>query len=147
MKINTSRFGEIEVDTENIIEFKDGIPAFEDLKRYILISIEENESLYWLQSVDDGDIAFILADPFSFVKDYEPKLSEKVVNDLQIERQKDVLLFTMLVIPENMEDMTANLAAPVVINMERKLGRQVILTDKDYPIKYPVLSAVAGEGE
>lgn len=147
MKLNTSRFGEIDVDIENIIQFKDGIPAFEDLRRYILISIEDSPSLYWLQSVDDGDIAFILADPFSFTKGYEPKLSEKVLKDLQIERQEDVLLFTMLVIPENMEDMTANLAAPVVINIEKKLGRQVILTDKDYPIRYPVFSAVAGEGE
>ena len=63
MKINTSRFYAIEVDEKDIIEFRQGIPAFEHLKRYIIISLEDDTHFYWLQSIDDGDIAFILADP------------------------------------------------------------------------------------
>ena len=81
MKINTSRFGEMEIEEESIIEFRHGIPAFEELKRYIIISLEGDDNFYWLQSVDDGDIAFILADPFNFTVDYEPVLSDSILKD------------------------------------------------------------------
>ncbi len=147
MKINTSRFGEIEIDEENIIEFRQGIPAFEHLKRYTIISFEDDDSFYWLQSIDDGDIAFILADPFNFTVGYEPVLPDSVLEELKIEKKEDVLLLSMLVIPDKIDNMTANLAAPIVINMDKKLGKQVILPEGNYPIRHPVFAATAREGE
>ncbi len=147
MKINTSRFGEMEIEEESIIEFRHGIPAFEELKRYIIISLEGDDNFYWLQSVDDGDIAFILADPFNFTVDYEPVLSDSILKELQIEKEEDVLVLTMLVVPDEIENMTANLAAPIVININKKLGKQVILTEGDYPVRHPVFVSTLREGE
>ncbi|NMA96036.1 MAG: flagellar assembly protein FliW [Clostridiales bacterium] len=147
MKINSSRFGIIEVDKDNIIEFSKGIPAFEDFKRYVLLSEEDAPSLYWLQSVDDGDVSFILIDPFEIAEGYKPKLSEKTIRDLKIERQEDVVLLTMLIVPEDMKNMTTNLQSPIIINMKERLGKQVILIDDDYPMRFPVFSEPDGEGE
>lgn len=139
MKINTNYFGEVEVAEEAIIEFPEGILAFEHYKKYVLLDSEEELPFRWLQSVENPDISFIIINPFVFKMDYEFKLPDAVVEKLKIASEEDVLVYTIVVIPENFQEMTANLLAPVVINIQEKIGKQIILEGTSYHTKHKML--------
>jgi flagellar assembly factor FliW len=145
MIVETSRFGSVEVDDDKIIHFEDGLPGFENLTKYILLSPPELNPFHILQSIEDKDIALTIADPFLFKKDYAPLIKEKVFADLKIEDSTHAALFTTMVIPEDYRKMTANLMAPIVINPNKRLGKQVILDQGDYPVRYPIFDNQDGE--
>lgn len=146
MKINTLRFGQIEVDEDKVILFKEGIPGLNHLKKYILIHEDEKTPLHWLQSVEDGSIALVLADPFVFKPDYAPCIHEDILTELQAETEEDLIVMTILVIPEDIKKMTANLMAPIVFNPQKRLAKQVILDKGDYPLRFPVYEALKRKG-
>lgn len=141
MKLDTSYFGEIEIDEESILEFPEGILAFERLRKFVIIDSKEEELPFkWLQSIDDAEVSFIMIDPFLFKPDYEVDISDQVIDKLKIENEEDVAIYTFLVIPENVNDMTANLVGPIVINCSKKLGKQVVLEDNRYHTKHRVIA-------
>ena len=137
MKLTTAYFGELEIQEDQIIHFPHGMFAFEDQQRFILIPCEDMElPVAWLQSLDDTDLAFVVMSPFVFRPDYEFKISDEVEAELEIKSPTDVTVLALLVIPEDVNKMTANLLAPIVINIVSKKGRQVILDDKQYTTKH-----------
>ena len=138
MIVETARFGSVEVDEDKVILFEDGLPGFESLTKYIILSPPELNPFHILQSVEDKDIALTIADPCLFKKDYSPLIKETVFDELKIEDNKDAALFTTIVIPEDYMKMTANLMAPILINSDKMLGKQVILDKGDYPVRYPI---------
>lgn len=138
MQIKTAYFGEVEIEESSIIEFPEGVPAFEELKKFTILDTEEELPFRWLQSIDREEIAFIMINPFLFKSDYEIKLSDMVIEKLKISSEEDVMIYTIVVIPENMEDVTANLVAPVIINIREKLGKQVVLENVDYHTKHKI---------
>lgn len=141
MKINTLRFGEIKIDENKILNFQNGILAFENLKKFILIDVAENNAFKWLQSVDDTDISFLLVDPFLVNRNYSVYLDDMVKKDLEIENEDEVLIYTIVTIPDGgIKDATTNLIGPIVLNWKQKKGKQIILENKDLTIKYPLFS-------
>jgi flagellar assembly factor FliW len=137
MKLSTAYFGEIEIQEEQIIHFPHGLFAFEDQKRFVLIPCEDTEiPMAWLQSLDDPDLAFVVMNPFVFRTDYEFKISDEVETELEIKNESDVTVLVLLVIPDDVNKMTANLLAPIIINVVSRKGRQVILDDKNYQTKH-----------
>jgi len=139
MIINTKNFGEIEVTEESIIQFPDGILAFEDQKRFTIIENEDKDNPFqWLQSIDTPELAFVIINPFIFKKDYDFNIPESVVEKLNINSSEDVTIYSIVVVPEDLKKMTANLSGPVIINAKKKLAKQIILDDKRYNTKYPI---------
>ncbi|WPX07817.1 flagellar assembly protein FliW [Anaerocellum danielii] len=128
-------FGELEVSEENIIFFEEGIPAFENLKKFVIIK-EDEGPFYWLQSVEDKDIAFVLINPFEIKPDYEFDIPDDVVKKLEIDSSQDVAVFCIVVIPEDVKQTRVNLKAPVIINVNKRKGMQYLLDDERYPIRY-----------
>uniref|UniRef100_A0A7C5V1V0 Flagellar assembly factor FliW n=1 Tax=Caldicellulosiruptor owensensis TaxID=55205 RepID=A0A7C5V1V0_9FIRM len=128
-------FGELEVSEENIIFFEEGIPAFEDLKKFVIIKQDESP-FYWLQSIEDKDIAFVILNPFEIKPDYEFDLPDEVVNKLEITSASDVAVFCIVVIPEDVKQTRVNLKAPIIINVNKRKGIQYLLDDERYPLKY-----------
>src|SRR5690554_3315326 len=98
MIVETSRFGSVEVDDDKIIHFEDGLPGLENLTKYIILSPPELAPFHLLQSIQDGDIALIISDPFLFKEDYSPYINESVVEDLKIEDDSEAAIFTIIVI-------------------------------------------------
>ncbi|WP_039764860.1 flagellar assembly protein FliW [Caldicellulosiruptor sp. F32] len=134
-KVQSRVFGELEVNEENIISFEEGIPAFENLKKFVII--KENESpFYWLQSVEDKDIAFVIINPFEIKPDYEFDMSDEVLKKLEIQSESDVAVFCIVVIPEDVKQTRVNLKAPIIINVNKKKGMQYLLDDERYPLRY-----------
>lgn len=137
MKIKTTNFGEIEISKEKIICFQEGIPAFEEEKEFIIILNEDKENpFHWLQSVNNPDLSFIIINPFEIFKDYDILLPDLAINKLKIEKEEDVLIYSIVVVPEDLTKMTANLQGPIVINTRERLGKQVILDDGRYTTKH-----------
>lgn len=139
MKVMTSYAGEIEYQEDDVICFPDGIYAFPDTKDFIMVGeMTEEFPFMWLQAVNMPEVTFIITNPFLFSSDYDFELKEEEMKELQIERKEQVLVASLVVIPEEkIQDTTTNLKAPLVINTEKKLGKQVIL-DEEYPYKFKI---------
>jgi flagellar assembly factor FliW len=137
MKIQTSRFGAMEVADQNLIQIPEGLLGFEDLQKYFIVDPFDDTMILWLQSVDRPEIAFPVLEPKVFRPDYHVRLSANELRLLRIESisRGDTLVYSILTIPEDPRNMTANLKAPVVINVKESLGRQVVLQENEYSIK------------
>jgi flagellar assembly factor FliW len=140
MKIQTTRFGELEIADSSVITFNKGIPGFEESKKYVLIPADDKGEtpFFFLQSIDREEVNFFLVDPFSFFKEYDIKLEEQMVDRLELESPTDALVLTTVTAKGEIKDATTNLKAPLVINNNRQLGMQVVLDNKDYLIKQPL---------
>lgn len=146
MKINTEIFGEIEIDEKDIVTFPEGLLGFEEERKFIIINTEEGAQFSWLQSIQTPELSFVIMDPFFAFPDYDIIIPKKVQEKLEIKDEKDVLIYSMVVIPENMEKMTTNLLGPIIINVNRKLGKQVILDDNRYTTKHFIFQQKAESG-
>lgn len=137
MKVTTSNFGQIEIEKEKIINFPQGLLGFPDEKQFIIINDEDEEnSFQWLQSLDQPDLAFVIINPFLIYEDYDIKISKTIKDKLEIGDIKDLAIYSIVVIPQDVEKMTANLLGPLVINVNKKIGKQIILDDNRYTTKH-----------
>jgi len=136
VEILTRDFGKVNIDEDKIIKFPDGIPGFLDEKEFVLLPLEEDSLFVIMQSINTPELAFITIEPRNIIKDYEFVISEKTENLLKIEGIEDIILLNIVNIKDELKDMTINLAAPLVININKHLGKQIILDDNDYPVKY-----------
>ncbi len=141
MIIKTTRFGEIEIDENKIIFFPRGILGFPDQRRFVLLPHREDSPFCWLQAVDDPDLTFVVVNPFVINPDYKPEFKDEVLSGLEIEEGDVIDLLSIVTVPrENPQAMTANLLGPIVINVSKRLAKQVVLDPHKYPLKYPLLS-------
>lgn len=137
MKINTVNFGELQVGNEEIITFPEGILGFPELRRYCLVDPADDTLILWLQSLDDSRIAFAVLEPKIFKPDYVVKLSAQELKQLRLDNINQSIVFTILTIPRgDATQMTANLKAPIVINLKEQVGRQVVLQENEYSLKH-----------
>lgn len=124
IQVTTSRFGVLEAENEKIINFADGLVGLSNMKRFILID-HRDTPLKWLQSLDDPDIAFIVASPDIIVEGYSIDLDKAVKQHLQLDNDDDlVVLVTMRV---QGEDVVANFQGPLLINSRTMRGVQIVL--------------------
>lgn len=139
MVLNTKHFGNIEIEQSGIITFEEGLPGFEYAKQFVLLYDGQPDNPFcWLQSVDKPDLAFAMIDPEAVIPDYTVEIDDDVVERLGIKSPDDIIYYAILVVPENINDMTANMKAPVIINVRDKKGMQVVMDNSDYDIRYPV---------
>ena len=120
------------------ILFEKGIPGFEDYKYFNVNVIKDNEKFYSIVSKEDDNIGFISISPFDIKKDYEIDLDDEFVKELDIKSEKDVLVLCLITLGKTLKDSTANLKAPIIINIKNNRGKQLILQDDKYKIKQPL---------
>ncbi|MBQ9488002.1 MAG: flagellar assembly protein FliW, partial [Selenomonadaceae bacterium] len=132
-KVNTDRFGEIEIDEKRIIHFKDGIPAFENEHEFIILPYDEESPYYFMQSLNKPDLAFLLTIPEIFFPDYSAEIDDETVEELKIGDAEKVLVYALITIPNgSVRYMTANLLAPLVINLENMQAKQIVMEKSNY---------------
>ncbi len=136
MKINTTRFGHLEVDAEEVITFPEGIIGFDTLKKFCLVDPGDDTLILWLQSLENGAFAFPVLEPKIFKPDYIVKLSAVELKGLQLANVNQSVVFNILTIPANITELTANLKAPIVINLRDQIGKQVVLQENEYSLKH-----------
>lgn len=142
MAFQTRRFGPIEVTKHREIRFKDGIPGLECMRKSILIKIEKTLPFYWLQSLEDGEVSLPVISPAAIDENYAPSVEESALEELELDRDEDLLVVVVAVIPEDVAKMTANMAAPILINIEKNIGKQVILDNPAWQVRRPIYEAL-----
>jgi len=143
MQINTVRFGLIDVDESKLITFEEGIPGLEEYKKYALLQFEESYPIIWLQSVDEGGICLPVLDTFVVISDYVFDIEDEDVRELELKGPEDLHVVSVLVIPDEIKGMTANLAAPIIINTVLGKAKQVVLSGSNYNVRTPIFSEIS----
>ncbi|GDX95258.1 flagellar assembly factor FliW [Planctomycetia bacterium] len=133
MRIHTTRFGRIDVEPADVLNFSSGLPGLEDSRQWALLADAANDALGWLQSVARGDVALAVVSPRRFVPDYQVRIPRSELSPLALAdvRQAQVVV----VVGRNGTSLTLNLKAPIVINLENRTGRQVVASG-DLPLQY-----------
>ena len=151
MEIVTSRFGTLNVDDERVITFSKGLLGFPDYTRYALIQTGEENYFFWLQSADEPNLAFVVTDPAIFFKGYEVPLRNETRHDLGLgaPAEDEVQTLTTLtagtflqvfVICNKVDEwLTGNLLGPLVVNAQNRLAQQVVLTEKKWTTRQPLM--------
>jgi flagellar assembly factor FliW len=140
MNINTKYHGEIEVKEQDVLNFEYGIPGFADEKKFVLLPLPENDWFHILQSVSTPKLGFVVTDPFLFTQEYDFELDQGTVDLLEFTAEKDVKVLTILTMKETLNDSTANLQAPIIINLANNKAKQVILNDTNYQTRYLIFA-------
>lgn len=143
MRVETRLFGPLEVEEDKVLAFPEGLYGFEGLRRFVLIETAAGAPWKWLQSLEDGDICFVVLDPLVVEPGYSPSLSEADLERVGLAREGEAALLVLAVVPEDLTRMTVNLRAPLVLNPVARRGCQVVLPDDRYAIKHPVFAALA----
>lgn len=131
--IQTTRFGELECNKEQIVTFSSGVPGFIEYKKYMIIEIEDSPFQY-LQSIDEPSLAFIIASPFDFFPEYEFELSGELMDEMNINSSENIQIYNIVNVQGELAAATMNLAAPIIINKIDKTGIQHILPNSTYSI-------------
>jgi len=127
---------------EKKLYFDEGLPGFSHLRFYQLNQEEAGSRFFSLQSIEDEQVSFWLVDPFAFHKEYEFQLPEQTKAQLQINEETPIGVLTILTIrPDG--TVTANLKAPIVINQEKGMAKQLILNEEQYDIRHPLFKIQA----
>lgn len=142
MTLTNTRFGTIEYTSDDVVFFKDGMIGFNQFHEYIVVNTKEGSPFRWLQSVEESSLAFLVSDPNAFLEEYSPEISIEEANSLQLtDETPHLVLVTTTIPPGKPDEARANLAAPIIINLETNQGKQVVLQDDAYTIRYPIFSA------
>ena len=140
MTIHTSRFGVISVTNEDVIQFPEGLLGFNELHRFVLLDDPADEIFAWLQSCEDPGIAFPLLEPELFAANYKVQLTKHDMEILGVKNGEGIRSFSIITIPADPTLMTANLKAPVVINVTNRVARQCVLQDNSLAIREPIFT-------
>ncbi len=133
MKIETSRFGPIEIEADDIVFFRNGLLGFEDCQHWVILADGENDSLAWMQSMQFPKIAMPVVSPRKFVPGYQVRLDPKDVELLQLSSAEQA--FVLAVVSRDDDTLTLNLRAPLIVNLSRRMGCQIVTVDTQ-PIQY-----------
>jgi flagellar assembly factor FliW len=136
MIIETKFLETIEVNEQQIIKFNFGVPGFEEYKRFVILDIDGSQELKYLQSVDEKNICLLIITPWKHFADYEIELSNDEIKELEITSHEDVLVYNILTVRE--DKITANLVAPIVINVLKSQAKQIILPNTKYSIRQEI---------
>jgi len=141
VKVATKAYGIIDIDERQRITFPQGLLGFESLKDYVLLDAER-QPFFWLQSLDNEQVAFVLINPFIFRPDYEADIDNEELKTIGISDPGMALIFSIVTISEA-SPMTANLQGPLVINRDTRCGLQAVLTDPRWKTKHDIIAEYA----
>ena len=140
MIVQTSRFGAVELTKEDILSFPEGLIGFDKLTKYVLLDDPNDEIFAWLQSCDDPDVAFPVLEPELFTNNYSVAMTKHDLAALQLPSMERARVFTIVTIPEDPTQMSANMKAPIVINVPLRMARQCVLQDSQLAIREPIFA-------
>ena len=136
MLIQTSRFGEIEVEENQIISLPSGLVGFSEDRRFVIREDDAAAPFLWLQSVDNNGLAFVMIEPHVSISNYELELTQEHLNKLDAKNIEELKVFVLVTMAKEMKDVTINLQGPLLFNPEKRLGLQFIIPDGKYSTRH-----------
>jgi len=140
MLIHTVNFGDVEVPQDKVITFKEGLPGFPQIHRFVLLELDELKPFQYLQALDDPPIALFIINPFLIDSRYEFRLTDSDMEDINSTNSSELAVYAVTTIPDNAAGATINLMAPIVVNHKERRGKQVILLESKYSVQHPLLN-------
>jgi flagellar assembly factor FliW len=134
MEVLTTRFGPIQVDLQDRVEFPRGIVGMPHLRRFVIWNDPEVPAVRWLQSTREPGWALAMLEPRLVVPTYQVRATPDQLSALQITESNDVEVFVTL--NRTVQSSLVNLQAPILINRRSCLGMQLVLSDTRYPVRY-----------
>ena len=142
MKFVATKFGELDFEEKEIIVLPKGILGFSQLTRYILLDKKGSGPFKWLQSVEDPNVAFVIADPRSFFPNYKLEINEKELEELKYTNSKDLITYVIITVPQDASLASADLLGPLVINPKKQLAKQAVMSNSPYTTRHYLLDEV-----
>ena len=137
MQVKTTRFGVVDIADDKVITFPQGLLGFPDHRRYCLLEPGDEACFFWLQSLDEPALAFVVTDPALFFKDYEVPIRAEQAESLDIDKIEDAQVF--VIVNKVGEMLTANLQGPLLINTLNLSGQQLVLADKRWSTRHTLM--------
>lgn len=141
MEVRTTRFGVIDIAEDRVITFPKGMLGFPENTRYCLLEPGEDALFFWLQSLDDPNLAFVVTDPTFFEQEYSVPIRSEQMADLGISKLEDAQVF--VIVNKVDQELTGNLQGPLVVNTLSKTGEQMILADRRWTTRHPLMKVGA----
>ena len=138
MNVFTSRFGNVEIEAEDMIHFENGLIGFDDRKNWVILADAENDAIAWLQSLEDPQLAVAVVSPRRFVPEYQVRIPTEPLKKMNLSASEQA--FVLTVVSRNQNSLTINLRAPVIIVLERRAGWQIITQDNQ-PLQHELTEA------
>lgn len=137
MEVQTTRFGKVDVAEERVITFPKGLLGFHTHTRFCLLQPSDDACFFWLQSVDDPDLTFVITDPALFVPEYSVPIRAEQMQDLRLADVADAQVF--VIVNKVSDKLTGNLQGPLVVNTADKIGEQFVLAEKRWTTRHELM--------
>jgi flagellar assembly factor FliW len=138
MEVRTTRFGVIQIAEDRVITFPKGLLGFPQHSRFCLLEPGDDACFFWLQSLDDAALAFVVTDPILFIKDYSVPVRPEQMGELGLTRLEDAQVF--VIVNKIEQQLTGNLQGPLVINTLTRQGEQMVLAEKRWTTRHPLMT-------
>ena len=137
MEVKTTRFGLVEVDAERVIRFADGFLGFPDCTEFVLLQTNDEGNFFWLQALNQPEVAFVTCDPLLFVPDYQIPVKAEEFEQIGLASMADAQV--LIIVNKVGKVLTGNLQGPLLINALTRCGKQLVLSEKKYSTRHPLL--------
>jgi flagellar assembly factor FliW len=137
--IQSKQWGRLEIDEDEIICFHRGIPGFDHLHKFAIFDSEDMKPFQWLISLEESNLGFVIVPPQIICPSYQPKLFESDLIELNVDQEDQLALFVIVTLATDPTKSTANLQGPLLINLNKRTGKQIVVVDEKYSVKYPIL--------
>ena len=144
MLVQSTRFGELEVAEEQIMDFPEGLLGFPDEKKFALMEYKPESPFYILQSMADPDLTFLMINPFAFFNDYDFQMDDALMAEIGLTADNPPTVFNIATVRDKIQSMTVNLAGPVLVNIRDRKAAQWVIEKTQFPTRYPLFPAAAG---
>lgn len=143
MKVETTRFGTLEVDESTLISMPGGMLGFESCTRFLLLQHRAGSDFRWFQSAEEPAVAFFVVDPITHFANYEVEISDADAEKLHLTNSDDAAVLVILTVSNGGKDISANLAAPIIINSKEQIAAQVVLLNERYSTQHSLIKTCA----
>lgn len=138
MEVQTTRFGTVEIAEDRVITFAKGLLGFTSCSRFCLLQPNDDAAFFWLQSIDEPDLAFVVTDPSLFFQEYSAPIRQEQMEDLALDRLEDAQVF--VIVNKVNDTLTANLQGPIVVNSVTKTAEQLVLADRRWTTRHHIMT-------
>lgn len=138
MELLHRHLGRLTFTADDVVLFPQGLLGFLKFKKYLFVRVEGFLPLVWMISVDDPSVSVVLADPIRFCPDYAPNISKRDLNELLVDNPQSLEMYSIVTMNQDPQVATANLSGPILVNQEKKIGKQLVLLDDRYSTKHRI---------
>lgn len=144
MIVQSTRFGELDVPDGQILDFSQGVLGFPEEKKFALMEYKPESPFYILQSMSDPDLTFLMINPFAFFNDYDFTMDDELMAEIGVTEDNPPTVFNIATVKDKIENMTVNLAGPVLVNVRDRKAAQWVIEKTQFPTRYPLFPAATG---